>query len=212
LSLGFPITSIQSLLFNRLDLQLFGSFETRQRLISYLLDLSAKASTLGAGPMVFGSPKNRNRGSLSIKEANASAISLFKELSDRWGENSSYLALEANPEVYDCNFITKASEAAELVQAIDSQRLRWNFDFGCTEAGLESSNSVLQNSSVMPSHIHLSEFNLLPLKRNQKYFYKDFIMKLTDLRYQGVVTLEMRKSSNINDLLDSITLMNEITT
>lgn len=208
--LGFEITSIQSLLFNRLDLQLFGDLETRNRLMSFLVDLGGKAEILGAGPMVFGSPKNRNRGTNSMEAASKIAFEFFTQLGLIWKSTASYLVLEANPEIYDCNFITKASDALALVSKVNSRQFRWHLDLACTEISGESSISTLKNSAILPSHIHISEPYLGPLKKENTLLYANFIATLAERNYEGVVTLEMKNTESLKDLFNSIEILSGI--
>jgi D-psicose/D-tagatose/L-ribulose 3-epimerase len=208
-NLGFPITSLQSLLFNRPDLQLFESDLSRKKLARFLLSLGTKAAMLGAGPMVFGSPKNRDRGELSSEEASTIAYYFFKELGNRWFENSSYLVLEANPEIYSCNFITKSSEALKLVNAVDSKYFKWHVDLACTENSGESSVELILTTKNLPAHIHISETDLEPLVDSNFHLYQNFIKALRVRRYKGVVTLEMRETSDLQDFINSVEILNE---
>jgi sugar phosphate isomerase/epimerase len=210
LNLGFPVTSLQSLLYNRPDLQLFESEDSRVELKSFLLELGKKAALLGAGPLVFGAPKNRNRGHLTNSEATSIAKEFFKSLSEEWPQNSSFLVLEANPEIYGCNFITKSSEAFEFVKTIGSEKLKWHLDLACTELGNESSQELIINSEILPSHIHLSEANLAPLVDSKTPVYRDFLLALKSRGYDGVVTLEMRETDNMDDLKHSIEILNGV--
>jgi D-psicose/D-tagatose/L-ribulose 3-epimerase len=209
-SLGFEITSLQSLLFNRMDLQLFGNTESRTNLSSYLKNLGQKASLLGAGPMVFGSPRNRDRGHLTNEEAETSARAWFKEVLSEWGDGTSYLVIEANPEVYECNFLTKSSEALEFVQSVNDERLKWHLDLACTEASLESSVDLIHETAILPSHVHVSELNLGPLKSNCIPLYQNFMKALALRKYKGVVTLEMKKTNNFSDLQKSIAIFESV--
>ena len=65
---GFRIQAFQALLFGTDGLELFGTDDSVQRLKSTLIALGRIAGWAGAGPMVFGSPKNRLRGSLSHRD------------------------------------------------------------------------------------------------------------------------------------------------
>jgi len=63
---GLTIVSLQSLLFGRPDLQLFGDDTVRRAMLDYLRGMVDLAVALGAGVLVFGSPKNRLRGELPL--------------------------------------------------------------------------------------------------------------------------------------------------
>src|SRR5689334_9262065 len=77
---GLQIVAMQALLFGRPDLQLFGSETVRRALREYLTSLIEMASGLGAHALVFGSPKNRKRGKMTLDEATGIAVEFFREL------------------------------------------------------------------------------------------------------------------------------------
>jgi len=211
-NLGFSITSLQSLLFNRPDLKLFGSEQTREMLSNFLLKLGTNADFLGAGPLVFGSPRNRNRIGHTHKEAERIAREFFENLDSKWGMRKCFIAMEANPETYECNFITKSSQASKFVETLNLGSFRWHLDLACTELGGESSVAQILESRVLPAHIHLSESNLHPLVDKKIPFYKDFLNALKSRNYQGVVTLEMRQKDELKDLFKSIEILDRIYT
>lgn len=209
-NLGFPITSLQSLLFNRPDLQLFESKDSSIKLADFLLKLGKKAALLDAGPLVFGSPRNRDRGNLTNDQAISFAREFFQDLCTKWSENSSYLVLEANPEIYECNFITKSSEALTFVKTVESEKFKWHLDLACTELGNESSTNLILESDILPSHVHLSEVNLSPLLDSNTSVYRNFLSALNSRGYEGVVTLEMRQPSSVKELKHSIEILNRV--
>src|SRR5438067_13720964 len=64
-SRNINVIGMQSLIYGRPDLLLFGGHEVRKKMMKYLIDVFELAAQLGAVPLVFGSPKNRLRGELS---------------------------------------------------------------------------------------------------------------------------------------------------
>ncbi|MEI7742972.1 MAG: sugar phosphate isomerase/epimerase, partial [Chloroflexota bacterium] len=60
-SQGFVVEAIQSLVFGRPDLLLFGDPGSRQLLQEHLKGMCRVAEVLGAGVLVFGAPSNRAR-------------------------------------------------------------------------------------------------------------------------------------------------------
>src|SRR3954467_9423037 len=77
---GLEIVALQSLLYGRNDLQLFGNEITRSALREYLLTLIEMAAGLGAKALVFGSPKNRQRKPRGLPEAMDVAAEFFREI------------------------------------------------------------------------------------------------------------------------------------
>src|SRR5262249_53724170 len=79
---GLPIVALQALLFGRPELVLFGDAPTRRRTLEYLSGMIDLACALGAGALVFGSPKNRLVGDRSRAEAVAIADASFRALGE----------------------------------------------------------------------------------------------------------------------------------
>jgi D-psicose/D-tagatose/L-ribulose 3-epimerase len=207
---GFNITSMQSLLFNRPDLQLFGSGESRKNLAKFLLNLRDKAAIMGVGPMVFGSPKNRLKGNLALGEATNIARVFFQDLARSWPDQGPYLVLEANPEIYGCDFITESSQALEFVDSVESLSLQWHLDLACAKLSGENVATIISSSPKLPSHIHLSEKNLGPLLDSNRGQYQEFLAVLKARSYGDVVTLEMKDTDSLTPLAKSIELFQNL--
>ena len=112
---------------------------------------------LGAKSIVFGSPKNRLRGNLTLTEAMARATDFFTELSERLYNSTVAIALEPNPVQYGADFLTSLPEAVALVKAVDSSHCR---------VQLDTSTQILRGgdptdgiTEAMPHvvHVHASE-------------------------------------------------------
>jgi hypothetical protein len=208
--LGIKVSSMQSLLFGLQDLTLFGGVEKQNELKKHLLKLNAVSNVCEIGPLVFGSPKNRNRGELELPLAKLSAVGFFKDLASNWEEGSSFLVIESNPIEYGCDFLITASETFEFVSAIDCSKIKNHIDFACTELGGEDPVQVALYNGNKLSHVHLSEKNLGPLKMENKERYKKFLTNLKNKGYEGVVTLEMMELKNLQDLYGMIYMFKEI--
>ena len=206
-NLGIEISSLQSLFFNQPHLNLFGNAESRLSMKSLLLRLSTLASILGAEALVFGAPKNRLRGSLDLSSAYDLADSFFKEVDSAWSSDDNFIALEANPELYGCDFITKSSEALNFVNRLKLRSLKWHLDSACTELSGESAIELLSIPNPLPSHIHLSEENLGPLLNSKFEYYKELFEILKLREYTGFVVLEMRETENLQDLSNSVNIL-----
>lgn len=206
---GVSISSLQSLLFNQPELCLFGDSKSKSRMKDLLIHLSKQAHFLEAKALVFGAPKNRLKGDLDINSAILEAGRFFAELDSHWFSQDNFLALEANPIEYGCDFLTKSSEAFEFVDDLGLKNLRWHLDTACTELGGESVLTLLSGGHSLPAHIHLSETNLAPLVPTKMEFYIDFFDILKKRQYAGFVVLEMRDTGDIDDLFGAVELMRE---
>ena len=80
---GVKISSMQALLYQKDELKLFDSAQTRQLMLEYLFEVIEKAEQVGATKLVFGSPKNRNRGRKSLKTVLPIAVDFFRRLGDK---------------------------------------------------------------------------------------------------------------------------------
>ena len=144
---GFRIGSFQALLFGTEGLELFGDEESKQRLKSVLIAIGRMAGWAGAGPMVFGSPKNRRRGSLSHPAAIQQAAAFFREVGDACAEAGSCLVMEANPAAYDADFCTCLEQAAGLVAAADSPGFGLHVDAGGMALSGEPFEPILRDAA-----------------------------------------------------------------
>jgi D-psicose/D-tagatose/L-ribulose 3-epimerase len=188
---GITPESLQEILFQKPELVLFGESASRAALAEHLCLCADIASALGAGPLVFGSPKNRNRGALSEQEAFDSAVAFFKPLARYFADRNALLCFEANPEQYGCNFITRGSEAAHLVRAVDEPGFGLHLDIACTEMAGEDVAVLIERNIDILRHYHASEPMLgsfdAPAGR-----HVEAAAMLAKLDYSHQVTLEMR--------------------
>jgi sugar phosphate isomerase/epimerase len=195
---GLPIVSLQSLLFGRPDLQLFGDDATRAALIDYLRRTIDLAAGLGARRLVFGSPKNRVRGALPLADAIAAASDVFRRLGEHAHERGAVICIEANPPGYGCDFITTTAEAAALCRAIDHPGVGVNGDLGgMTMAGEDPAIAISEAASVL-AHFHASEPNLAELgtaaNGEKRSDHAAAASALAAVGYDGWVSVEMRQA------------------
>jgi sugar phosphate isomerase/epimerase len=160
---GIELTGMQALLFGTQGLNLFGSTAVQQRMLDHLAAICRIGGRLGATRLVFGSPKNRDRSSLTDAETLTMAVSFFRQLGDIAASEGVQVCLEPNPTCYGANFMTSSLETAQVVQAVDHPAIRMQFDSGALTLNGEDPFQVLCESSQLIGHVHLSEPNLLPL-------------------------------------------------
>jgi sugar phosphate isomerase/epimerase len=189
---GLPIVSAQSLLFGRPELTLFEDIATRHRTLDYLATVVRACAWLGAGPLVFGSPKNRRRGPLPAADAFAIAVEFFGRLADVAAREGAIISLEANPPAYGADFVTRAPEALELVRAVNRPGLRLHLDAACmTLAGDDP--AVIADGRAELCHFHASEPMLAPLGAASKVPHAALAGHLRAAGYIGYVSVEMRE-------------------
>ena len=79
---GVEITGMQALLFGTSGLKLFGSDADRAAMLDHLTATCRIGASLGATRLVFGSPRNRDRGAFDEVRAQAVGIDFFRRLGD----------------------------------------------------------------------------------------------------------------------------------
>ena len=192
--IGLPITSMQALLFGRGDLQLLRDDADWQDMRDWLEHVIAIAGSLGCGPLVFGSPKNRLRNAMPIKQAQALAATRLAEIAAPAAAAQVTFCIEANAAGYGCDFICKIAEATTLVALIDNPQIRVVADTG---------NMIMQGEppeAIVPAlpfvaHVHVSAPGLGPIVPHRAYIF-DILARLRDGGYDGIVTVEMRQQDD----------------
>jgi len=191
---GFAVPALQSLLFGLADAQLFGTQAGRQQLIDHLGMVARLAAGLGAGAMVFGSPRNRDRHELSFSQASDISIDIFRRIGDTCAEAGTCLCIEANPIAYGCNFLTRWTEAAELVERVAHPGIGLHIDVACTQmAGDDPVEAVRECARIM-RHFHVSEPQLGDFAA-PSIDHARIGRALREAGYAGWVSIEMRRTS-----------------
>lgn len=160
---GIEIVGMQALLFGTTGLNLFGPAEVQHAMLKHLEAVCRIAAGLGAGRLVFGSPKNRDRSSLTDAQAHDHAVSFFQRLGDIALQHGVLICLEPNPTCYGANFMTTSEETARTVTAVAHPAIRMQLDTGAITINRESVAEVLAAHARHIGHIHLSEPDLAPL-------------------------------------------------
>jgi sugar phosphate isomerase/epimerase len=192
---GLPIVAAQALLFGKPELTLFDSPETRQRTLDYLTRIVRLCAKLGAQALVFGSPKNRRRGSLPREHAEDIAVEFFAQLGRVAADEGTCVVLEANPPDYGADFITTAAEAITLVERVNHPGFRLHLDAGCMMlAGDPLTETFARGGSIL-RHVHISEPNLEPPGHSGRVDHAGFATQLRQMNYANWVSLEMREES-----------------
>jgi len=188
---GLSISSLQSILFQKPELHLFGSAEVRQQLRDHLKLCADIAAALGARYMVFGGPKNRLRGALAEDEAFAIATELFAQSAADCVERGVCLAFEPNPAFYQCDFATESTTAARLVKAVASPGFVLHLDSACMHLAGEDAAAAIQANRLVLQHFHASEQNLGDFA-TPAASHAESAAALRSIGYPGWVALEMR--------------------
>lgn len=160
---GIDIIGMQALLFGTKGLNLFGVPESRAAMLAHLGAVCRVGAGVGATRMVFGSPKNRDRGSLDFEAAADQAAGFFRELGAVAADHGVTVCLEPNPVHYGCNFMTNSDEAARVVERAAHPFVRLQLDTGAMASNAEPMETTVQRVAELVGHVHASEPGLVPL-------------------------------------------------
>lgn len=192
---GFIIPSMQSIWYGRSE-KIFGNYDERSVLIAYTKKAIEFAEAVGCGNLVFGCPRNRSMpddGDIEI------AVGFFKEIGDYAYDHQTVVSMEANPPIYNTNFINTTESAVELIERVDSKGFMLNLDLGTMIENGESMD-ILKDKGKLINHVHISEPGLRPIQHRD--IHKLLADYLRDIKYERFVSIEVGKQEDINMLAD----------
>ncbi len=197
------VSSIQSIWFGRKE-NIFSSLEERQSLLHYTKQAIDFASSMNCHNLVFGCPKNRaydENADLSV------AIPFFKELGDYAYSKKTALAMEANPPIYQTNFINSTKEAIGLIKKVDSKGFLLNLDIGTMIENNETVDAIENNFDLI-NHIHVSEPNLVAIQKRE--LHQDLAKLMNEKCYAGYVSLELKTQDSLEKVKDALGYMKDV--
>jgi len=202
---GFRVGSFQALLFGAEGVHLFESKEAREKMAMLLRAVGRVAGWCGAGPMVFGSPRQRLLGALPRAEGWRIACGFFRALAESCAEAGSVLVMEANPPAYGADFITRLREAADLVADVDHPGFRLHLDAGGLALSDEDWEPVVREAMPLVAHAHASQPQLVSFTAPDPVHAR-LAALLREGGYQGTVAIEMRQQPDVWEAVESAVL------
>jgi D-psicose/D-tagatose/L-ribulose 3-epimerase len=188
---GMRIVALQSLLYQRPDLQLFGSDEARAGLHDHLVGMADLAAGLGATRLVFGSPGNRRRGDVPVEQADEIGTAFFGELGRAAAERGVCFVIEANPVQYRCDWLTDAVASTAFVRAVDSPGVRLHLDTACMALAGDDAPARVREGADLLAHVHASAPQLGEVGPDGPVEHDDIAAALREVAYEGHVSVEM---------------------
>lgn len=181
---GFEVPSMQSIWFGRTE-NMFRSEDERKTLLNYTKKAIDFASVIGCKNLVFGCPRNRNLPEGADKKI---AIEFFKELGAYAAEKKTVIGMEANPPIYNTNYINDTRSALELVREVASEGFLLNLDVG-TMIQNEETLEELQGQVPLFNHVHISEPGLKMIE--ERSLHTELAQLLKKENYKKYVSIEM---------------------
>lgn len=200
---GLEISSMQSIWFGRTE-NMFASEQERNALIEYTRKAIVFADAAGCNNLVFGCPRNRN-----LPEGGNTALGeeFFKEIAEYAKSFGTVIGMEANPPIYNTNYINTTEQALELIEKIDSDGFRLNLDMGTMIANGEDVN-ILYGREQLINHVHISEPGLVMIEK--RAIHEELARVLYETDYRGYVSLELKTQENIDEVKKAVTYLQEI--
>lgn len=196
---GLQIIGLHSLLYDQPELRLFRSDNGEGRLLNFLAHLSAVCRDLGGQTLIWGA--GRRRGELPRSEARYRAIEFLMQLCDRIAGHGTVFCFEPLGPTDD-DFINKATDALDLVMAVNHPALRIQLD---AKALVENGEAELETFTAVRSqltHFHANEPGLGVLGSSGVVDHQSLGGCLRNIGYNGWVSIEQRMLNAENPLAD----------
>jgi len=153
---GLRISSMQAIVFGCDAAHLFAAGDAgRAAMAAHLRKVAMVAGWVGAGPLVFGAPRQRARGPLSADAAFDLAQDFFSELAPVFHDHGCVLCLEANAADYGCDFMVRHQEAARLAAAVGHPGVGLQVDLGVMAMNGEGPEALTPFADMV-RHVHVS--------------------------------------------------------
>lgn len=196
---GITCRALQGIAFKAGAAHLFASVGQRQLLFQHLTAVAEMAGALGATACVFGAPQLRDPGDIAPSEAHAIAVAFLRQLGPIFASEGTVLSFEANSQRYSCRFVTKTSEAIDLIRAVDVPGIAVQIDTG-TALLEDESPEVLASAIPYAVHAHISEPYLAPVGAAGRD-HRPFAHALRRGSYAGALSIEMKQVDDWEDAL-----------
>lgn len=200
---GLIVPSMQSIWFGRQE-KIFGSEEERAILLNYTKKAIDFAVAINCKNLVFGCPKNRN-----LPEGTDSdiAVGFFKEMGDYAAEKGTVIGMEANPPVYNTNYINDTVSALRLIRQVDSKGFLLNLDVGTMIQNKENVSELVGQMHLI-NHVHISEPELKPIR--ERSLHRELMELLKAESYNGYISIEMSKVESFSVIEENIRYVGRI--
>lgn len=194
---GYTVSSMQSIWFGKNE-RIFANEHERQELLDYTKKAIDYAVAIGCGNLVFGCPRSRNileEWALSAEEIDSIAVDFFRELGEYAALKGTVVGMEANPAIYNTNFVNATEQALELIEKVDSKGFLLNLDVGTMIQNGEDI-SILEGNVHLINHVHISEPGLKPIE--ERKLHKELAKLLKEEHYEKFISIEMGKQEDLD--------------
>ncbi len=189
---GLVVSSLQAILFGTTDLSLLGSPKSFDALLAHMRRVTGIATALGAGVLVFGSPRNRLRGDMPADAAWSLARDRWRELGEVVAAAGVVIGIEPVPPFYGGDFLTRWADVLRMVQETDHPGIRVHLDTGCVALGGDAIQDAVTEAKPWLAHFHAAQPALASFAEPEPN-HADAAAALTAAGYDGWIAIEMRE-------------------
>lgn len=200
---SFIIPSMQSIWFGRQE-KIFGTEEERQTLVAYTKKAINFAEVIQCKNLVLGCPRNRN---IPVGADPELAVDFFRQLGNYAVNHGTVIGIEANPPIYNTNYINDTCSALRLIKEVNSDGFKLNLDAGTMIENQESVDELVGMVGLI-NHVHISEPGLKPIEK--RTLHKELKNILQRENYKGFISIEMARSGNLQKVEEAIKYVQEI--
>jgi sugar phosphate isomerase/epimerase len=194
-SAGLAVSSLQAILFGLPDLQLLGEGKAFTGLLDHMRRVADIAAALGAGPLVFGSPRNRLTMGMPAGEAWNRARDRLRELGEIVAHADAVIGIEPVPAIYGGEFLASWHDVLQMVQDVDHPAVQVHLDTGCVTLGGDAIGEAIRTSSRWLAHFHAAEPQLAAFT-NPAPAHTEAAEALKEVGYSRWMSIEMREQSD----------------
>lgn len=198
---GLEISSMQSIWYG-MQGSIFDKEEAKV-LSDYTKKAMDFAAAAGIKNLVFGCPKNRN---MPQGKTEDDVLGFFYELGEYAKAKGTVLALEANPVIYNTNFLNYTKDTCEFCRKIGSDGVKVNIDFGTILYNKENPHLIKTYKNTV-NHIHLSVPNLEYVEKIKEHSTLKKVLGKID--YDGYLSIEMKNQNDIRKVQQSVLYLKE---
>ena len=198
---GLEISSMQSIWYGQQG-NIFNPDEAKP-LRDYTKKAIDFAAATGIKNLVFGCPRNRN---MPQGKSEDDVVEFFYELGEYAKQKGTVLALEANPVIYNTNFMNYTKDACEFCRKVNSEGFKVNIDFGTILYNKENPHLIKTYKNTV-NHIHLSVPNLEYVEKIKEHSTLKKVLNKID--YDGYLSIEMKNQNDIRKVQKSVLYLKE---
>jgi len=187
------LTGFQALLYSRPDLVLFGDEKKRNEMLFLLTGLMDICHDIGGEVLVFGSPRNRNAGSMPKEKSRSIALEFFRQLGKKAEERSVFFCIEPLGRA-ETDFINTVHDAHSFIEELGNpEGLGLHIDTKGIFDEHETDEPYLTNMFSIAKHIHISEPDLKPVGLGH-CDHETLSRKIRMSRYNRFISIEMKRN------------------